>query len=60
VAVQVAVFAATGSFGSPQRFSAGFVAAISVAATLSLMAAIAGVWLPGRRATELAPATANA
>jgi EmrB/QacA subfamily drug resistance transporter len=60
VAVQVAVFAATGSFGSPQAFSAGFVAAISVAATLSLMAAIAGMWLPGRRATELAPATANA
>jgi predicted MFS family arabinose efflux permease len=60
VAVQVAVFARTGSFGSPQAFSAGFVAAISVAAALSLMAAVAGMWLPGRRATELAPAPANA
>jgi len=60
VAVQVAVFAATGSFGSPLAFSAGFSPAIGVAAALSLMAAIAGLCLPGRRATELAPATANA
>jgi EmrB/QacA subfamily drug resistance transporter len=60
VAVQVAVFAATGSFGSPPAFSAGFSAAIGVAAALSLMAAIAGLGLPGRRATELASATANA
>ena len=58
VAVQVAVFAATGSFGSPQAFSAGFVPAIGIAATLSLMAAIVGMWLPGRRATALAPAKA--
>ncbi|HET8920573.1 MAG TPA: DHA2 family efflux MFS transporter permease subunit [Xanthobacteraceae bacterium] len=55
VAVQVAVFAATGSFGSPQAFSVGFVSAISVAAAISLMAAIAGAWLPGRRAVTLTP-----
>jgi EmrB/QacA subfamily drug resistance transporter len=60
VAVQVAVFAATGGFGSPQAFSAGFVPAIGIAATLSLMAAIVGMWLPGRRATALAPAKAKA
>jgi len=60
VAVQVAVFAATGSFGSPQAFSAGFVPAIGIAATLPLMAAIVGMWLPGRRATALAPARAKA
>lgn len=60
VAVQVAVFAATGGFDSPQAFSAGFVPAIGIAATLSLMAAIVGMWLPGRRATALAPARAKA
>jgi EmrB/QacA subfamily drug resistance transporter len=60
VAVQVAVFAATGSFGSPQAFTAGFVPAIGIAATLSLTAAIVGMWLPGRRATALAPARAKA
>jgi EmrB/QacA subfamily drug resistance transporter len=60
VAVQVAVFAATGSFGSPQAFSAGFVPAIGIAATLSLMAAIVGMWLPGRRTTALTPARAKA
>ena len=56
VAVQVAAFVATGSFGSPQAFSAGFVAAIGVAAVLSLLAAVAGMGLHGRRAVELAPA----
>ena len=60
VAVQVAVFAATGSFSSPQAFSAGFVPAIGIAAALSLMAAIVGMWLPGRRAAALAPAAAKA
>jgi EmrB/QacA subfamily drug resistance transporter len=49
VAVQVAAFVATGNFGSPQAFSAGFVAAIGVAAALSLLAAVAGLWLHGRR-----------
>ena len=60
VAVQVAVFAATGSFGSPQAFSAGFVAAIGVAAALSLLAAVAGMRLPGRRAMAVASANAKA
>ena len=59
VAVQAAVFAAVGGFVSPQAFSAGFVPAMGVAAAMSLMAAIAGAWLPGRRAVALAPAHAE-
>ena len=59
VAVQVAAFAATGSFGSPQAFSVGFLPAIGVAAAMSLMGAIAGVWLPGRRTVALVPANAK-
>jgi EmrB/QacA subfamily drug resistance transporter len=59
VAVQVAVFAAIGNFGSPQAFSGGFVPAIGIAAAISLMAAIAGAWLPGRRATALTTANAS-
>jgi predicted MFS family arabinose efflux permease len=54
VAVQVAVFAAIGGFGSPLAFSAGFVPAIGVAAAMSLMAAIAGAWLPSHRTVVLA------
>jgi EmrB/QacA subfamily drug resistance transporter len=60
VAMQVAVFAATGSFDSPQAFSAGFVPAIGVAAVLSLLAAIVGLRLPGQRAAALAPAGVKA
>jgi len=60
VAVQVAVFAATGSFSSQQAFSGGFAPAIGIAAALSLIAAIVGMWLPGRRATALVPANAKA
>jgi EmrB/QacA subfamily drug resistance transporter len=60
VAVQGAAFAATGSFGSPQAFSAGFMPAIGLAAALSLMAAVAGMWLPGRRALGPARAVAKA
>jgi len=59
VTAQVAVFAETGGFGSPQAFGAGFVPAIAVAAAMSLMAAIAGLWLPGRRAAALTPVNAR-
>jgi hypothetical protein len=55
VAVQVAAFATSGSFGSPQAFSKGFAPAIGLAAALSLMAAMVGMGLPGRRAAALAP-----
>ena len=60
IAIAVAVFAASGSFGSPQAFSAGFAAAIGVSAVLSLLGAFAGTWQPARRATALAQVNASA
>jgi EmrB/QacA subfamily drug resistance transporter len=57
VAIAVAVFAATGGMAAPQAFSAGFVAALGVAAGLSLLGAAAGLWL---RAPALATAAARA
>ena len=46
IAVLVAVFTQTGDIRSAQAFSAGFALAIGAAAGLSLVAAIAGLWLP--------------
>jgi len=46
IAVLVAVFAQTGSFHSAQAFSEGFALAIGASASLSIIAAIAGLWLP--------------
>jgi EmrB/QacA subfamily drug resistance transporter len=60
IAVVVAVFAGTGSVGSPQAFNAGFVAAAGVSAALSLLAALAGLWLPGRQEVALVQAGAKA
>jgi uncharacterized protein (DUF58 family) len=60
IAALVAVFSAHGSVDSPARFSAGFAAAIMVAATLSLLGAVAGLWLPGRRQMTLAQASRSA
>ena len=59
IALSVAVFAGAGSYVSPATFSDGFVAAISVSAGLSLVGALAGSALPGRRATG-APVPAGA
>ncbi|HEX4205135.1 MAG TPA: hypothetical protein VHZ51_13260, partial [Ktedonobacteraceae bacterium] len=56
VATLAAVFAATGSLGSAQAFSSGFASALSVAAALSLLGAIAGLVLPGRQVKEIEPA----
>jgi MFS family permease len=53
IAISVAIFSETGGFGSPEAFSAGFSWAISVAATLSLLGAIAGIALPSRRRTPV-------
>jgi MFS family permease len=50
IAIVAAVFAGSGSYASPQAFNDGFVPAIAVAACLSLAAAIAGLWTPGRPA----------
>ena len=53
VAILAAVFAGVGSFGSAQGFSNGFASAMSVAAVLSLVGAIAGMVLPGRSVMTL-------
>jgi len=49
IAIAVAVFAASGSYASPASFVDGFGPAIGVAAVLSLIGALAGLALPGRR-----------
>ena len=46
IAVLVAVFAHTGNFHSVQAFSEAFAVAMGAAASLSVVAAIAGLWLP--------------
>jgi hypothetical protein len=58
VAIVAAVFAGFGSFGSAVAFSNGFAKALGVAAILSLLGAIAGLVLPGRR--DVAPVQAQA
>jgi EmrB/QacA subfamily drug resistance transporter len=60
IAITVAVFARSGSFGSAQAFSAGFVSAIGVSAVLSLLGAVAGMWQPARRAAAMAQVKASA
>jgi EmrB/QacA subfamily drug resistance transporter len=59
IAIAVTAFAGSGSLASAATFSTGFAAAIGVSAALSFLAAIAGMWLPGR-AVVLAPAVAKA
>jgi EmrB/QacA subfamily drug resistance transporter len=46
VAITVAVFAATGGYGSPQAFSDGVAPALYVAAGLALAGAVAGLGVP--------------
>jgi len=60
IALAVTVFAAVGHVGSPQAFSAGFAPAMGVAAVLSLLGAVAGLWQPARRAVAFTQAKANA
>ena len=60
IAAMVAVFSAQGGLGSATRFSAGFAAAMMVAATLSLLGAFAGLALPARRRAASTPAAQNA
>jgi MFS family permease len=54
VAALVAVFSASGAIDSPVNFSAGFAAAMKGAAALSLLGAVAGLWLPARHRVALA------
>jgi len=48
IAVLVAVFAAAGSYASPQAFSDGFAPAMGTGAGLALVGAVIGLGLPGR------------
>ena len=48
IALSAALFASAGSYASPVEFTDGFVAAMAVAAGLSLVAACAGALLPSR------------
>src|SRR6185437_8975147 len=48
IAIGVAAFAGAGGYASPSDFSDGFVAAISVSAGLSVLAALFGAALPSR------------
>jgi hypothetical protein len=56
----VAVFSAKGSVDSATAFSAGFAAAMKLAAVLSLLGAVAGWWLPARHRVALTPLPRNA
>jgi EmrB/QacA subfamily drug resistance transporter len=58
VAILVAAFSMAGSFRSADAFVAGFVPAMSIAAILSFIGALAGARLPGRQ--PAAPAQAGA
>jgi EmrB/QacA subfamily drug resistance transporter len=49
VALLVAVFSGTGAVGSAAAFSGGFGAAMMTASALSLLGALAGLWLPARQ-----------
>jgi EmrB/QacA subfamily drug resistance transporter len=48
IAILVAVFAAAGSYASPEEFTDGFAPALGVTAGLSLVGAMVGLGLPGR------------
>jgi EmrB/QacA subfamily drug resistance transporter len=54
VALLVTVFSASGATGSPAAFGTGFAVAMKVAAALSLLGALAGLWLPARGSAALA------
>jgi EmrB/QacA subfamily drug resistance transporter len=60
VATAVAVFATKGGVGSPDAFTAGFAPAVAACAALSLLAAIVGMALPGRRTLPLSAAKQQA
>ena len=60
IAIAVVVFAATGGVDSPEAFTAGFDAAIAVAAGLSLLGTVAALWLPGQGGKALGDGPARA
>jgi EmrB/QacA subfamily drug resistance transporter len=60
IAALVAVFSANGAVDTPATFSTGFAAAMMLAAALSVLGAVAGLWLPARRRVALAQVPRNA
>ncbi len=60
IAAMLAVFNANGAVDSAAHFSSGFAAAMMLAATLSLLAAGAGLWLPAPRRAASAPSPQSA
>jgi EmrB/QacA subfamily drug resistance transporter len=60
IAAMVAVFSAKGGVDTAVTFSTGFAAAMMVAAALSLLGALAGLWLPARQAVATTQAPRNA
>ncbi len=54
IAALVGVFSGKGSLDTAAAFSTGFAAAMMLAAALSLLGAVAGLWLPARRGVTLA------
>jgi EmrB/QacA subfamily drug resistance transporter len=60
IAALVAVFSANGAVTSPASFSAGFEAAMMLASLLSLLGAMAGLWLPARARVTLAEVPGSA
>jgi EmrB/QacA subfamily drug resistance transporter len=60
IAALVAVFSANGAVTSPASFSAGFEAAMMLASLLSLLGAMAGLWLPERARVTLAEVPGSA
>jgi EmrB/QacA subfamily drug resistance transporter len=59
IAIAVAVFAAAGSFASPQAFTDGFAPAMGGAATLAAAGALVSLGLPSRRARAEMPTAAS-
>jgi MFS family permease len=55
VAITVAVFAGAGGYATPVAFTDGFVPAMGVAAGLAVVAALAGLAMPGRTRVADAP-----
>jgi EmrB/QacA subfamily drug resistance transporter len=53
IAAIAAVFAATGSYTSPRRFTDGFAAAVGFAAALALIGAVIAASTPGRKVRPL-------
>jgi EmrB/QacA subfamily drug resistance transporter len=59
VAICAAVFAASGRYGSPTSFVAGFGPAMGACAGLALLGTVAGLLIPGRRTLPPSPVPAE-